>query len=246
MGTKLAAAALFWTGHRWAAIPVYFSFDPWFLWQILIPTASGFGPIATRFRTLQREVWLTIDDGPDPLTTPRVLTLLDEYKARATFFVIGENVRRHPELAAEIARRGHTLANHTQTHPAASFWAAGPARIRREIDACNAALEAAGLPAASYFRAPVGIKTVFIHPVLARRGMDFIAWSARGYDSIVDKATATRWILQHLQPGAIVLLHEGRSDLSRIAVLEGVLKGISEAGFSTTIPERASLLPSHC
>lgn len=242
LGSKLMGLGLMLAGHSLLAILVYLSLDPWFLWQILRPTAGGFGRVAARFHTLKREIWLTIDDGPDPLTTPRVLKLLDDYNARATFFVIGENVRRHPELAAEIMRRGHTLANHTQTHPAASFWGAGPRRVALEIDGCNAALEGAGLPRASYFRAPVGIKTVFIHPALASRGMTLVAWSARGYDSVVAEQTATRRILRGLKPGAIVLLHEGRSDLSRVDVVERVLKGMRDAGFSTVIPDLNTLI----
>lgn len=242
IGTKIVAAGLCVAGYKLAAIALYLSFDPWFLWQILVPAAEGFGPIAARFSTKRREVWLTIDDGPDPLTTPRVLELLDHYKARATFFVIGENVRRHPELAVEIARRGHALANHTDTHPSATFWAAGSARIILEIDRCNSALESAGLKSAVYFRAPVGIKTLFIHPVLAERGMAFVAWSARGYDSVADESTATRRILGGLKPGAIVLLHEGRGDLSRVGVIERVLQGLDKAGFSTALPDRVCLI----
>src|SRR5690606_7457875 len=92
------------------------------------------------FPTDRRQVWLTIDDGPDPLTTPRVLDLLDAHRARATFFVIGQKAARHPSLIAEITRRGHTLGNHTHNHPLASYWIAGATRTGREIDACNAAL----------------------------------------------------------------------------------------------------------
>lgn len=241
LGTKVVAVALYLAGQVHAALWAYFFLDPWFLWQIIIPSAGGFGPITTRFKTTRREVWLTIDDGPDPITTPQVLALLDRYQARATFFVIGENIERHPQLANEMVRRGHTLANHTHTHPAASFWIAAPSRIRREIDRCNAALEAAGLPQARYFRAPVGIKTVFLHPVLAQRAMHLVAWSARGYDSVVEEATATQRILKELKPGAIVLLHEGRSDLSRVTVIERVLEGMTKAGFTAIIPDPTDL-----
>lgn len=243
LATKFLAVGLYFSGHVYSALWSYFLLDPWFLWQILVPTAGGFGTVITRFQTNRREVWLTIDDGPDPATTPQVLALLDRHQVRATFFIVGENVERYPQLATEIVRRGHTLANHSHTHPSASFWAASPRRIRREIDRCNSALEAANLPHLAYFRSPVGIKTVFLHPILAQRAMRFIAWSARGYDSIAKEANATRRILKALKPGAIVLVHEGRSDLSRVAVIERVLEGMARAGFTAVIPDQTSLRP---
>jgi peptidoglycan/xylan/chitin deacetylase (PgdA/CDA1 family) len=208
----------------------------------MAPASSGFGPVVSRFRTNSREVWLTIDDGPDPLTTPQVLDLLERHHTSATFFVIGENVRRYPELAREIARRGHTLANHTDTHPAKSFWHAGFSRVAREIDRCNDTLQSTGVPTARYFRPPVGIKNVFIHSPLAKRGMDYVAWSARGFDSILSETTATRRILKALRPGAIVLLHDGNSDLSRVRVVERVLKGMSDVGFKAVIPNREQFI----
>src|SRR5258706_10477628 len=81
-----------------------------------------FGPVVTRFRTADKAVWLTIDDGPHPDDTPALLKLLQKHNARATFFAIGRRVEKYPELARAIVREGHTLANHTQTHPALFFW----------------------------------------------------------------------------------------------------------------------------
>ena len=72
-----------------------------------------FGPVVTRFRTPEKAVWLTIDDGPHPEDTLELLKLLKKHNARATFFVIGERVQKYPELARAILNEGHTLANHT-------------------------------------------------------------------------------------------------------------------------------------
>src|SRR5882757_5327892 len=80
------------------------------------PRAQLFG--STIFRTNSpRKLALTFDDGPNPAVTPRLLDLLDRYDARATFFVIGRHVRACPGLTAELVRRGHSLGNHTDTHP---------------------------------------------------------------------------------------------------------------------------------
>ena len=102
----------------------------------------------TRFETPRREVWLTIDDGPDPVHTPKMLALLRDFEAKATFFVIGQRAAQFPDLVKAIRDAGHEVANHTATHPSASFWAFTPRQIAREIDQ-------PGL-AASCFRTPGG------------------------------------------------------------------------------------------
>ena len=68
-------------------------------------------------KTHQNTILITIDDGPDPTSTPVLLDLLDQYKTKAIFFMIGEKVLTHPELAREVIRRGHEIGNHTHTHP---------------------------------------------------------------------------------------------------------------------------------
>ena len=96
---KACGIALAAEHHAGAGAILFFAPDPWVFLQFFLPSAQGFGPAITSFETERREVWLTIDDGPDPSSTPRVLDLLRKHGARATFFVIGEQVARHPELA---------------------------------------------------------------------------------------------------------------------------------------------------
>ena len=91
-----------------------------------VPSLQGFGPVLTKYFTTAKTAWLTIDDGPDPETTPQVLALLEKYRARATFFLIGAKAANHPELTRMIVEAGHTIGNHTQTHPKFSFWRLGP------------------------------------------------------------------------------------------------------------------------
>ena len=88
-----------------------------------------------------RVVWLTIDDGPHPEDTPRLLEILAEYQARATFFFIGERAAQHPDLVRRVIESGHQIGNHTQHHRARTFWAAGPRRVRSEISLCSDTLE---------------------------------------------------------------------------------------------------------
>lgn len=209
------------------------------LYPVLRPNSQWLGPVMTRFETGRREVWLTIDDGPTA-ETPAVLDLLDRHRARATFFVKGALAAAHPGVIREIVERGHTVANHSQTHPGPTFWCALPSTVAREIDACSEQIRAATGERPRWFRAPVGHKNPAVHPALERRGMRLIGWTARGYDSIVSdpQAVLTR-IVPDLAPGATVLLHEGRPHT--LHVLEHVIGAIRERGYDCVVPEDAQL-----
>ncbi|WP_367875161.1 polysaccharide deacetylase family protein [Luteolibacter sp. Populi] len=173
----------------------------------LCPTARFFGPMVTR--VAGKGPLITIDDGPDPADTPAILDLLDAYNVKAVFFVIGEKVKAHPELAREILRRGHELANHTMTHPAGSFWAAGAVRTRREIAGCSRIIEEVTGQKPRWFRAPVGHRNWFTHPVCHELGMEVIAWNRRAFDTVRSDVPGIVHCLTHsVQDGDILLLHE--------------------------------------
>lgn len=197
------------------------------------------GPVVTRFATDRREVWLTIDDGPTD-DTPALLDLLDRHGAKATFFVKGALATQHDTFVRELVARGHSVANHSQTHPSASFWCLPPARVRAEIEQCNRALETITGAIPRWFRAPVGMKNPFVHPALARRGMRLIGWTARGYDAVMsDAEQILARMLPHVSPGAILVLHQGREHSLR--VIERVLAALRERGYAFVIPDDAAL-----
>ncbi len=97
LASKVAAWMLF-PELPWLASGVWLAADGLVLYHLLVPGAQGLVRVYRSFVTPHREVWLTIDDGPDPEDTPQVLALLKEHGARATFFVIGEQAEAHPEL----------------------------------------------------------------------------------------------------------------------------------------------------
>jgi peptidoglycan/xylan/chitin deacetylase (PgdA/CDA1 family) len=206
-----------------------------------------FGPVVTRFHTQQKAVWLTIDDGPHPEDTLELLALLKKHNARATFFVIGRQVEKHPELARAILRAGHTLANHTQTHPVLFFWSYLNPWLTREIDQCNQALDAAIGERPRWFRAPAGMANLFLHFLLSDRNIKLIGWSARGFDGLLHdtEAMADR-ICKSIRPGAIVLLHEGRRDRQGLPInlilAETVLTRLAASGYVFTVPDEADFL----
>jgi peptidoglycan/xylan/chitin deacetylase (PgdA/CDA1 family) len=222
---------------------LFFVPDLWILAGLVVPNVGSLIPTATRFATDQREVWLTIDDGPEPATTIPMLDLLDRHGAKATFFAIGEKAFAHPELVAEIRRRGHTLGNHTQTHPLAAFWLAGPRRTAREVDACDATLRCAGATASPWFRAPAGIKTFFLRRVLADRGRVLVGWSARGRETFSASPVAPlRRLQRNLCPGAILLVHESAAHgAARVALFTALLEHLSATGYRCVLPGRDAL-----
>ena len=216
------------------------------LCAMLIPNCQWFGPVLRSFKTTEREVWLTIDDGPSPVHTMAMLDILDRFQARATFFVIGKNAEQYPQLVTEILARGHGIANHTYTHPSGSFWFAGPGRIGAEIDLCAELLRAGPDRPAHFFRAPVGLKNVFVHPELDRRGLSLIGWSIRGLDTIRrDPAQVAERIVRLIKPGAIVLLHEGQRAKTNPEFnprcLELTLSALAEKGYRCILPEPEQL-----
>lgn len=214
--------------------------------SILIPTLirnnQWFGPVQTRFETTEKKVWITIDDGPDPDETPRILDVLERHGAKATFFVVGIRVRRWPDLTRRIVRSGHSLENHTHHHAAASFWCAPPWVARREIKLCGDVIfETTGIRS-SLFRVPVGLGNPFVHAAAQRAGMKLLGWSASGWDGIAhDPEKVVSMILSGLSPGAIILLHDGKlkgmASGCRAATLENLLIRLKSVGYETTLPK---------
>ena len=161
--------------------------------------------------TARNEIALTIDDGPDPEVTPQVLDLLDRYQAKATFFCIGVQAARYPELCREIVKRGHAVENHSQHHHH-SFALLGIAGYTREILAAQNTLANITGVAPQFFRAPAGLRNPMLDPVLQRLQLRLASWSVRGFDTRVrDAARVKAKLVQGLQPGAILLLHDGNA-----------------------------------
>ena len=122
---------------------------------IRLPAASG----------ARGEVAITIDDGPDPSVTPRVLARLAERGALATFFCVGERVERYAELAQEIVHLGHTIENHSQRHRH-NFSLLGPGAMKAEIARAQDGIARITGSSPRFFRAPAGLRNPFLEPVL--------------------------------------------------------------------------------
>ena len=234
---KIAAVLVGWTAPV-AALALWFVPDALLAYHVFAPRAQGLVRVHGRFPTARREIWLTIDDGPDPEDTPRILELLAAHEAHATFFVIGENAGLHPGLVRAIVDAGHEVAHHTHTHPLAAFWCASPATVNRELDAGLEALRAAGVRP-TRFRPPAGIKNFWLARALRARGLTCVGWSARGLECWGgDPEAVVGRALRGLAPGAILLLHEGPRVPAaiRVQAIRKVLEQLDEQGYRCVVP----------
>ncbi len=179
----------------------------------------------------RKEIALTIDDGPDPEVTPKVLDILAHYGVPATFFCIGEVAQRHPDLCRDIISRGHAIENHSQQHRH-YFSLLGIKGLTHEIQSAQTTLTAITGQPPLFFRAPAGLRNPFLDPVLHRLGLQLASWSVRAFDTRVGDADKVARTLGHgLRAGAIVLLHDAhaaRTATGEPVILE-VLPGVIEA-----------------
>lgn len=157
-----------------------------------------------RFRTSEKVLVLTFDDGPDPVDTPPVLDLLEQYRAKATFFMVGESAIRHRPVVDRIAAGGHTIGNHTFDH--VSLPRIGVADRWRQLRDCQRALTPYGR---KYFRMPFGHQTVMSHFQAAAAGYRVVGWTHKADDvSGKDAAWTIDRLAGKLQPGDIVAFHD--------------------------------------
>jgi peptidoglycan/xylan/chitin deacetylase (PgdA/CDA1 family) len=220
------------------ALALWFLPDALLAYHLFVPRAQGLVRSCRYFETAQREIWLTIDDGPDPVDTPRILELLKTHQAKATFFVIGKNAAAHPALVRAINDAGHEVGYHTHTHPVGTFWCASPTRLGLELDTGLSVLRNIGVEP-QRFRSPVGIKNLCLAPALATRRLEYIGWSARGLELRGgDAETVAARVLRDLRPGSILLLHEGPrlSAAIRIEAIRRTLERLREMDYQCVVP----------
>jgi peptidoglycan/xylan/chitin deacetylase (PgdA/CDA1 family) len=158
----------------------------------------------TRVITHAPVVALTFDDGPHPEYTPRLLDVLERYGARATFFMVGAQAARHPEIVARAAAAGHTIGNHTWDHPAMTVISS--AERREQLRRCREILGAYG---SRLFRPPFGFQNRASRFDALRTGYDVVGWSFSAYDWLErDGPWMADFIGKRLAPGKIVILHD--------------------------------------
>lgn len=187
-----------------------------------------------------RTVYITFDDGPIPQATPWVLDTLDRFGVKATFFMVGDNVRRYPELATEVVRRGHALGNHTMHHLQGAK--VTTRTYMRDADEAQALIDEC------VHRAGEGLKTAGVKPLFRpphgwlrprqalalRRRYRIVMYDlvTRDYSRHVDAAGVVDNVKRYIRPGAIVVFHDSLKSIDKLhTALPESIEWLMEQGY---------------
>jgi peptidoglycan/xylan/chitin deacetylase (PgdA/CDA1 family) len=210
-----------------------------------VPAFDPLGRVRWRLRgrRAERLCAITFDDGPCA-DTPRVAEILRHHDVKATFFVLAENARRHPDALRLLAAEGHTIAIHGVTHR--KVHRDDEATVARELTEATSALRALGVEPARLYRPPHGLKSPATLRAARRAGCELWAWSRGIWDTdrpapeiLVERAT------RFARPGMVLLLHDGRGDEERpdiepmLAALPRIIGRLRATGFAFATLDRA-------
>lgn len=158
--------------------------------------------------TTEKRIALTFDDGPDEIQTPKVLEILKEYQAKACFFCIGSKVKGNEKLLQQIISEGHLIGNHSYSH-ANGFPLYGLSKMKKDLQACQSALEQVTLQPIKLFRPPFGVTNPTIAKAVRQLGYVSIGWNIRTLDTCQqDTDRILQRVRKQLKPGSIILLHD--------------------------------------
>ncbi len=171
--------------------------------------------------TNQKKIAITFDDGPDPKITPQVLSILDKYNAKATFFCIGKHIEDNKELLKEIDKKGHIIGNHTWSH---DLWfdLFSYKRMQADIEKTNGLIFEIINKKAKLFRPPYGVTNPALKRALKRLNFQTIGWSIRSLDTIKSTEKTLKRIKKGLSTGDIILFHDNREHI--VDILESFLE----------------------
>ena len=185
------------------------------IWQRLYPYGL--------FRTGEA-VYLTFDDGPIPEVTPRVLDILDRYGVKATFFMVGENIYKHPDVFDKVVQAGHTIGNHTYNH--LKGWRCTTAEYLANVEQFP--------KETNLFRPPYGKATFWQRRALVKQGYTLIYWDVltRDYEATRTPEAMLAQIKREVRPGSIINFHDSlKSNERMLAVLPQVIEFLQTEGY---------------
>ena len=183
-------------------------------------------------KTNQKEIFLTFDDGPIPEVTEFVLDQLANYQAKATFFCVGDNILKHPQVFQKIISDGHSIGNHTHTH--LKGWNTSKERYLADFNTCDKAIKQHSSYHSNIFRPPYGRITPAQSSAILKDHR-IIMWSvlSRDYDKSYDEKLCLKNALAATKSGSIVLFHDSlKAKKNLYFVLPQFLKHFSELGYS--------------
>ncbi|GAB2806769.1 polysaccharide deacetylase family protein [Lentzea nigeriaca] len=202
------------------------------LWNISSArTFQFFGELVHRVDTHEKIVALTFDDGPDPAGTQQVLDTLAENQVQATFFLMGRDLEKHPDLGRKIAQAGHEIGNHTYNHP--RMVGVLPSTVAKEVEDTDAQIRKTGYQGDIHFRPPHGRKLFSLPHYLSEHHRKTIMWDVEPDSEGTPTAQQIEQeTLEKTKPGSIILLHPmyQSRDQTRQA-LKPIITKLKERGF---------------
>jgi peptidoglycan-N-acetylglucosamine deacetylase len=184
-----------------------------------------FSDFIWRFSSEEKNLYLTFDDGPEPLVTPIVLDILKEHEAFATFFCVGENVKKHPHIYTRILAEGHSVGNHTFNH--LNGWKTSSQIYLRNIEACE------NLMPSKLFRPPYG-KLTGTQAISIKNQYTIIMWDvlSRDYNAKIKPDDCLNNILKYCRNGSIILMHDSiKAKENVLYALPKMLQHFKNSGF---------------
>ena len=183
----------------------------------------------------EKKIALTFDDGPNE-NTLIILNILKKHNAKATFFCIGKNIEKHPEILKQIVDEGHIVANHSYSHSHVfDFYRKN--RVIKELEDTDALIEKITGKKSQFFRPPYGVTNPSIRRAVTVTKHKVIGWNIRSMDGIIKNSKAIfNRILKRISPGSVVLLHDTRQQTA--TVLEQLLQTLAEKKYEVVSTEQ--------
>ena len=178
-------------------------------------------------KTEEKKVYITFDDGPIPLLTEEILEILEEYNAKATFFCVGENVKRYSGIYRQILDQGHSVGNHTFQH--LKGWTTNNAEYIENINEARKYIDS------SLFRPPYGLMSYRQAKALAK-DYKVIMWSVltKDYDPDITEEQCLQIAVNGIKPGAIIVFHDNIKARNKVLyALPKLLEYLGKEGFET-------------
>ncbi|GBD92528.1 peptidoglycan-N-acetylglucosamine deacetylase [bacterium BMS3Abin05] len=197
------------------------------------PAEKIFPWVLFRVPTEARIVFLTFDDGPDVHSTPQVLSILRDFRAKASFFIKGEKIPAAPGLLSQCTREGHSIGNHGFSH--VPLWLRKKSFISEEIQRTNGLIhQACGLQPL-FFRPPYGRFRPAMKKISEAQNLQMVLWNvdSRDYKEKTSAQDIVRNVLTSVKPGSVVLFHDSGKNVSQtIQALPAILRHLQDRGFS--------------
>lgn len=216
-----------------------------FAYHGINPRSRFYGKVCSNGNRNCPRIALTFDDGPNEPYTSHVLSILEQYRIKATFFVIGQNARRHPETCRQIVTAGNVIGNHSYHHHKSLCLRRGKA-VARDIELANQAIyECTGFEP-KLFRPPHGFRTPWLMRTVRHLGYTVVTWDNMTSDWKAEKSgeEIVRTIVQRAKPGGVIVMHDGRDtrlsyDRSHmLQALPQIIDALKQKGFDfVTMPE---------